>query len=569
MATYSANVTESYSFFPDNLSGSQATVFAVTNSLSNVSYFSLETVPNSSGFYSGSTPSISGSFSYSSGIINLVKDDYKMAAVVAPGGGSITFTPAVPVTGSQLYVRGTGYKDVTNQALATVQTFQAAVLAAGGEVSGNEYTALLTLTQDLISYNLLPKMKTIYPVVSSQRNLESYTQDFTNAFWDKVGGGVTATASFTTAPDGTLTGNKITEVGGGGVVVHHIHDQTGAYVPVVGQKYTMSTFIKRPPTNADQYAQLAFWVAGFGSNAYVNFDIENVRVGGIGSSITEYGIQDAGNGWYRLWVSATATATGSSGWQVCFVSSLSASRAEPYSVPLGQEESFYIWGAQVEKGGLTAYNPTLSTPDAGFAAAYKMNLVNPAQFSGSFSSGWTFSSTGMTPNGTSAYMDTFLTPSVSLSANNISLTYYSRTDSAYLTSTSIGADSSSPNEYCRLIIRRAADASYVLIGNTTIGLNQYVVTDSRGLFIANAPNSTTRKLFKNNSTVTPGSQSGLGTNGLSTRTIYVGALHDTTAAEYDNKECAFSSIGDGLTDTDAFYFYQAVQRYQTLLNRQV
>ena len=107
MATYSVNVTQSKTLFPDNISGSQATVFAVTNSLVGASYFSLETIPNSQGFYSGSVPSISGSFTYNSGIINLVKDDYKMSAVVAPGGGTITFTPAVYVSASSIWMRGT------------------------------------------------------------------------------------------------------------------------------------------------------------------------------------------------------------------------------------------------------------------------------------------------------------------------------------------------------------------------------------------------------------------------------------------------------------------------------
>jgi len=108
MATYSVNVTQSFSFFPNNLSGSQVTIFAVTNSLAGASYFSLETVANSSGFYSGSTPSISGSFTYDSGITNVTSDNYKMSAVVKPGGGSVTFTPATFITGSMLFMRGTG-----------------------------------------------------------------------------------------------------------------------------------------------------------------------------------------------------------------------------------------------------------------------------------------------------------------------------------------------------------------------------------------------------------------------------------------------------------------------------
>lgn len=107
MATYSVNVTQPKTLFPDNTPAGTSTVFAVTNSLAGASYFTLETIPNSQGFYSGSVPSISGSFTYGVGIINLVKDDYKMSAVVAPGGGVITFVPAVALTASTLWMRGT------------------------------------------------------------------------------------------------------------------------------------------------------------------------------------------------------------------------------------------------------------------------------------------------------------------------------------------------------------------------------------------------------------------------------------------------------------------------------
>jgi len=107
MATYSVNVTQSKTLFPDNTTIGTSTLFAVTNSLAAPSYFSLETIPNSSGLYTSIIPSISGSFTYNSGIAYLVSDNYKMSAVVKPGGGVITFIPAVPLTASTLWMRGT------------------------------------------------------------------------------------------------------------------------------------------------------------------------------------------------------------------------------------------------------------------------------------------------------------------------------------------------------------------------------------------------------------------------------------------------------------------------------
>ena len=106
MANYSVNVTQSKTLFTPDTPAGTSTVFAVTNSLAGASYFSLETIPNSQGFYSGLVPGISGSFTYNAGILNLVNDNYKMSAVVAPGGGVITFIPAVPLTASTLWMRG-------------------------------------------------------------------------------------------------------------------------------------------------------------------------------------------------------------------------------------------------------------------------------------------------------------------------------------------------------------------------------------------------------------------------------------------------------------------------------
>ena len=43
-----------------------------------------------------------------SGITDVVSDDYKAGAVVAPGGGHLVFTPTNNVTAATLLLRGTG-----------------------------------------------------------------------------------------------------------------------------------------------------------------------------------------------------------------------------------------------------------------------------------------------------------------------------------------------------------------------------------------------------------------------------------------------------------------------------
>jgi hypothetical protein len=107
-------------------------------------------------------------------------------------------------------------------------------------------------------------------------------------------------------------------------------------------------------------------------------------------------------------------------------------------------------------------------PMVGASAAACAQNLKSASFTGTFTSGWTFASTGATPNGTSAFMNTTLTPSVSLAANNIHLSYYSRTQSASIQNSTMGSDDAAL-ERCRLIIRRTGDQGFNLIGSTTKG----------------------------------------------------------------------------------------------------
>ena len=56
----------------------------------------------------------------------------------------------------------------------------------------------------------------------------------------------------------------------------------------------------------------------------------------------------------------------------------------------------------------------------------------------------------------------------------------------------------------------------------------------------------------------------------STNSFTIGALNSGTLRQfYSTKQCAFASIGDGLTDAEALALYNAVQLFNTTLARQV
>jgi hypothetical protein len=59
-------------------------------------------------------------------------------------------------------------------------------------------------------------------------------------------------------------------------------------------------------------------------------------------------------------------------------------------------------------------------------------------------------------------------------------------------------------------------------------------------------------------------------NAAPTQIFIIGAYNSNgVAAYYSAKQCAFASIGDGLTDAEALALYNAVQNFNTTLARQV
>ena len=425
-----------------------------------------------------------------------------------------------------------------------------------------QVSAINTLINGLKANNLWTKMKAVYPFVTDKINLLSYTEDFANAAWNKIN--CTISTDVIASPNGTLTADKIIENTTSGA--HGTTFATGLLTTT--SAYTLSTYLKAGERNW-AYIYLYNGTTPFG--AY--FNLSTGVIGNIDASTTA-AITDAGNGWYRCSVTTTLTGSVNNNGGI-----LSASSNGTYVFAGTNGSGVYVWGAQAELNSIaSAYQPVLatnsyaSTYQTNVAAQMKFNLVNPqdtdAAFRLAFSGGWTYSTNGAQPNGTNGYADTKLNPSTVLSANNIHLSYYSRTNSAVASSSTMGADSATDN--LRLIIRRTSDIAFAIIGNATKGLSQFLVTDSRGLFVANAPNSTTRELYKNSTSLTPTSQSGLGLNGTPNANLYLSAYNNNGVVfEYDNKQCAFSSIGEGLSSAEVALLNQLVTEYQTSLSRNV
>ena len=185
------------------------------------------------------------------------------------------------------------------------------------------------------------------------------------------------------------------------------------------------------------------------------------------------------------------------------------------------------------------------------ASANKWNLINPvdtdAAFRLTFSTGWTHSSSGMTPNGTSAFADTFITPSTNLTLNSMHLSYYSRTN-ANTASNEIGSWEGNGFHYTMMSLRQSNNSnrssSFI---QCTSGSASFIDSDSLGFYIGTRTASNSTVIYKN------GTNSNSITNtstGQSTRKIYIGVANGNSF-NYSTKQCSFSTIGDGLTSTEA------------------
>jgi hypothetical protein len=201
-------------------------------------------------------------------------------------------------------------------------------------------------------------------------------------------------------------------------------------------------------------------------------------------------------------------------------------------------------------------------PMVGASAAACAQNLKSSSFTGSFSSGWTFASTGVTPNGTSAFMDTGLNPNTSLSLDSTHLSYYSRTN---ISADQVDMGCVSGINGCYLIFNFSG------IGYSSINDSESQRTSpanpSTGFLIGSRNSSSQEKYFTNNVAQTRTSNSTTKPN----RNIVLSGYRTgiSTILYYNTKQCAFSSIGDGLDDTQASNFYTAVQTFQTTLSRNV
>jgi hypothetical protein len=196
----------------------------------------------------------------------------------------------------------------------------------------------------------------------------------------------------------------------------------------------------------------------------------------------------------------------------------------------------------------------------GSSSACKQNLKS-SSFTGTFTSGWTFSSSGAKSNGTSAYFNTNLNWNTYTDLNNAAF-------GAYWTDWKIAGEPPLGNaQYYGVLsgsnlalIRGLNGTSDNYINNSSSG---QIYSAGNGLHAMSRINSTQVTHYLNTNVNTQSAAS----TGKANLNFYFGGGNGITTFQYYN--IAFGFISEGFNTTQWTNFYTAVQAFQTTLGRQV
>ena len=217
-------------------------------------------------------------------------------------------------------------------------------------------------------------------------------------------------------------------------------------------------------------------------------------------------------------------------------------------------------------------------PMVGASAAACAQNLKSSSFTGTFTSGWTFASTGVTPNGTSAYMDTNCLSNNVFTQGNAGFAVYRRTINVQNGNSKVDFGAASAGSALPIVYFKGRSGN----GNFESGMWSY--NTGQGAFTSTSNSQTIGfyQVYRTSTTLATGYNGGTSwitsTNSNTAytpsipRNIFLSAVNDANAGggvDFNDCQYAFASISDGLNSTQASNFYTAVQAFQTTLNRQI
>lgn len=210
-------------------------------------------------------------------------------------------------------------------------------------------------------------------------------------------------------------------------------------------------------------------------------------------------------------------------------------------------------------------------PMVGGTQSSCMQNLKSFSFTGIPQNTLTYSSTGATGNGTNSYIDTQFNPFLYSNIDSAHLGFYSRTNIVGSSPVDIGvADDFNSRGYSNVILDMSSLGAGVGMhsnANTPIG----ILGNSLGFLMANRVNNTQAQAWKNGSNVLTYSSNSITPSDAN---IYIFCLNYNASGTFNPvgfspRQCAFATMGDGLTNVEAAAYYTAIQTFQTALSRQV
>ena len=501
---------------------------------------------------------------------------------------------------------------------ADAQDFFNRVTAAGGTLTATEQSAVNTLVLELKGYSIWSSMKAIYPMVGASaaacaQNLKS--SSFTGTFssgWTFASTGVTpngTSAYFDTALN-TLTNLTTTSTHLSIYVRNNINasqydlanaDNIGmtllptylisrlsnlTFGGIADTTYgtntasTDSSGFSSVATNGTRLQNLykngISIVSSTGSGSFANNNLYLGAANGGGTAVLfstkQYAFCSIGNGlnatnqsnFYTAVQTFNQTLSRQVGAQIVSDADAQAYINRVYAAggTLTNTEATAVNQLTIDMKASNVWTSMKAVyPMIGSSAAACAQNLKSSSFTGSFTSGWTFASTGATPNGTSAYMDTTFKPlTEGINLNSFAFGVYCRND--ITTKVAFGLTEVGKNAYV------LAKSSFGLFSGVNCAEGSLVPnwTDGRGFFINSRINSTDYALFQNTTKKTRNAAS----FGVSDLSMFLGCYNNAgVAVNFSAIDFAFNFISNGLTDTEESNFYTAVQTFNTTLSRQV
>ena len=200
-------------------------------------------------------------------------------------------------------------------------------------------------------------------------------------------------------------------------------------------------------------------------------------------------------------------------------------------------------------------------PMVGASAAACAQNLKSSSFTGTFSSGWTFASTGVKGNGTSAFMNTTFNPNVNASLSGFSFGGYPRNNDT--SGNQITGCISAVPEFAQQNLS-SGNMFTGAVGN----IITYTANPSQKLFIHRRTSNSFSQIYRNG--VSIGTETIIALN-LPNQIFNIGARSNGIGTNdvYDAHEYAFYFLGLSLTNQNALDLTTAVNTFQTTLSRNV